>query len=95
MYTIYVTFDCYPGKREAFVKRVREEGILDAVLAEDGCYRYDYFFSEKDPNLLLLLEAWESYEHQQIHIAQPHMEKLRSFNKDYIKSANLGEYVTK
>jgi len=95
MYTIYVTFECYPGKREEFVRRVREEGILDAVLAEDGCCGYDYYFCEKDPNLLLLLESWETKEHQQIHIKQPHMEKLRTFNKDYIISAKLGEFELK
>lgn len=93
MYTIYVTFECYPGKREAFVKRVREEGILDAVLAENGCYAYDYYFSEKDPNQLLLIESWESKEHQKVHIGQPHMEKLRTFNGDYIASAKLGEFA--
>ena len=95
MYKIYVAFECYPGKREEFVKRVREEGILDAVLAEDGCYRYDYYFSDKDPNELLLLEDWASKDHQQVHIGQPHMEKLRTFNQDYIKSSRLGEYELK
>lgn len=95
MYTIYVSFTCYPEKREAFVERVRKEGILDAVLAEDGCYRYDYYFSEKDPNELLLIEAWESKDHQQVHIAQPHMVQLRTFNKEYIQSAKLGEFELK
>ena len=39
MYTIYVKFDCIPGKREAFIERVKAEGILDAIRAEDGCIR--------------------------------------------------------
>ena len=39
MYTIYVQFMCHPEKREAFVEAVKNEGILDAVRAEDGCYR--------------------------------------------------------
>lgn len=95
MYTIYVSFTCYPEKREAFVERVRKEGILEAVLAEDGCYRYDYYFSEKDPNELLLIEAWESKDHQQVHIAQPHMAQLRAFNKEYIQSSKLGEFELK
>ena len=30
MYTISVVFKCHAGKREAFVERVRSEGILDA-----------------------------------------------------------------
>ena len=92
MYNIYVTFKCLPGKREAFVERVRSEGILDAIRAEDGYHRYDYFFSEEDPNLLLLIEAWESYEAQQTHIAQPHMAALRALKGDYIESTTLGEF---
>ena len=55
MYTIYVVFNCLPGKREAFVERVKQEGIVDAVRAENGCIRYDYYYSEKDPNELLLV----------------------------------------
>ncbi|MBQ9773548.1 MAG: antibiotic biosynthesis monooxygenase [Clostridia bacterium] len=95
MYNIYVTFKCLPGKREAFVKRVREEGILDAIRAEDGFHRYDYFFSEEDPNLLLLIEAWESLDHQQKHIAQPHMAALRALKGDYIETTTLGEFELK
>lgn len=91
MYTIYVKFDCLPGKREAFIERVKIEGILDAVRAEDGCIRYDYYLSEKDENELLLIEQWQSKQHQQIHIEQPHMARLREFKGDYITNTLLGE----
>ena len=92
MYTIYVVFNCLPGKREAFVQRVKQEGIVDAVRAENGCIRYDYYYSEKDPNELLLVEAWESKEHQQIHLDQPHMVQLRALKDDYIETTTLKEY---
>ena len=95
MYTISVVFKCLPGKREAFVERVRAEGILAAVLAEDGCHRYDYYFSEADKNELLLIEEWESKKHQQIHIEQPHMARLREIKDDYIKTTKLGEFEFK
>lgn len=95
MYTIAVTFQCIPGKREAFVERVRTEGILDAVLAENGCHRYNYYFSESDQNELLLIEAWETKQHQQIHIEQPHMAKLRSFKNDYVQTTTLREFELK
>lgn len=91
MYTIYVKFDCLPQKREAFIVKVKETGVLDAIRAEDGCIRYDYYLSEKDPNELLLIEQWESHKHQQIHIEQPHMDTLRSFKGDYIINTVLGE----
>lgn len=95
MYTIYVVFKCFEGKREAFVEKVKAEGIVEAVRREDGCYRYDYYYSENDPCELLLIEAWESKEHQQIHITQPHMAKLRELKGDYIISSSLGEFELK
>lgn len=91
VYTIYVKFECLPQKREAFIQRVKDTGILDAIRAEDGCIKYDYYLSEKDPNELLLIEQWESKEHQQIHIAQPHMARLRELKGDYITKTVLGE----
>ena len=91
MYTIYVKFDCIPQKREAFIQKVKDTGILDAIRGENGCIRYDYYLSEKDPNELLLIEQWESKQHQQIHLTQPHMEKMRTFKADYIAETVLGE----
>ena len=95
MYTIYVVFTCLPNKREGFVERVKAEGIVDAVRAEAGCIRYDYYFSEKDPNELLLVEAWETKEHQQIHLDQPHMVQLRALKGEYITHTVLREFEVK
>ena len=95
MYTIYVKFKCFPGKREAFVKRVRDEGVLDAIRAEDGCHCYDYYFSEEDENEIMLIEAWETKHHQEVHIGQSHMATLRSFKGEYVEETKLGEFVLK
>ena len=95
MYTIYVTFTCLPQMREAFIQKVKDTGVLDAIRGEDGCIRYDYYLSEKDPGELLLIEQWETKEKQQIHIGQPHMDTLRSFKGDYITDTKLGEIELK
>ena len=95
MYQIYVVFKCLPGKREAFVEAVRQEGILSAVRGEDGCRRYDYYLSEADPNELLLIEEWDSRHHQEVHIKQPHMARLREMKGDYILTTTLGDFELK
>ena len=95
MYTIYVKFNCIEGRREAFVERVKAEGILSEIKAEEGFIKYDYYFSESDPQELLLVEQWASYEHQQAHIAQPHMAKLRALKDDYILTTELREIELK
>ena len=91
MYTIYVKFDCHPSKREAFLQKMNDTGILAAIRAEDGCHKYDYYLSAEDPNEILLVEQWESKQHQQVHMTQPHMADLREFQGDYIAKAVLGE----
>ena len=91
MYTIYVKFECLPKKREGFVEKLKETGILDAIRAEDGCIKYDFYFSEKDSTELLLIEQWESKQHQEIHITQPHMAKQQEYNGNYVVNTVLGE----
>ncbi len=91
MYTISVTFTCLDNQREAFIARVKRDGILDAIRHEDGCVRYDYYLSEKDANELLLIEQWQSKDHQQAHLETPHMAQLRAFKGDYITNTVLRE----
>ena len=69
--------------------------VVPTVRAEDGCLRYDYYFSEADENELLLIEAWETKRHQEIHIEQPHMAKLRALKGDYVETTTLGEFEVK
>lgn len=95
MYTIYVKYECLPGKREAFIQKMKDTGILDAVRAEEGCLKYHYYLSEADANELLLIEQWETQEHQQVHITQPHMARLREFKDDYIAKTTLGKIELK
>lgn len=91
MYTIYVKFQCLPQKREAFIKKMKGTGVLEAIRAEDGCAKYDYYLSDTDANELLLVEQWASKQHQQVHMTQPHMALLKEFKGDYITKTVLGE----
>ena len=95
MYTIYVKFQCFENMRDAFLNKVKETGVLDAIRNENGCIKYDYYLSEKDKDELLLIEFWETKEHQQIHLSQPHMDTLRSFKDDYISNTELKEIEIK
>ena len=95
MCRLYVVFKCVPGKREEYIEKLKAEGIVDAIRKEDGCIQYDYYFSEKDKDEILLLETWESKKHQEIHLEQPHMVKLREIKPDYVVSTKLGEFELK
>ena len=91
MYRIYVKFTCLPQKREAFIQKMKDTGVLEAIRNEDGCLMYDYYLSEKDPDELLLIEQWETKQHQQVHLTTPHMDQMREFKDAYISATLLGE----
>ena len=67
------------------------EKDLTAIRQEEGCLAYDYYFSAQDENELLLIERWQSAEHQRVHMQQPHMQELRAIKEQYVDSTTLGK----
>ena len=86
---IFVNYFAKPGRREEFLRRVVEGGILSAIREENGCQRYDYYLSCQDENEILLVEQWESPEHQRIHMEQEHMKRLRAIKDECIAETKL------
>jgi quinol monooxygenase YgiN len=77
------------GDRENFVKELTESGVLTAIRNEDGCFAYDYYFSNEDEKTLVLYEKWESHNHQKVHMTQPHMKTAMDIKAKYIESVQL------
>ena len=78
-----------PGRREEFLRRIVEGGILAAIRREEGCLRYDYYLSCQNEDEILLLEEWDTAEHQRIHMEQEHMKRLRVIKDDCIADTQL------
>ena len=83
-YMLTVTYQAKPGCAKEFVDALESSGVAEAVRKEEGCIRYDYYFSAKDGNAVFLFEEWESREHQQIHLTQPHIATLKQIKEQYI-----------
>ncbi len=88
-YLLFVTYHAMPGHGAAFVEELEASGVAAKVRAEDGCIKYDYFYSAKDPDTVLLFEEWESQNHQQIHLTQPHITELKAIKEKHILSTEL------
>ena len=93
MFNIYVVYECKPGKAQEFVKRVTDDGIADAIRNEDGCLQYDYYLKYASDEVLLL-EKWESQEHQKVHMTQPHMADLIKIKDECVAYVTVGEFYT-
>lgn len=77
------------GEREKYVSELKSSGVLDAILSENGCLAYEYFYSDKDENTLVLFEKWENSECQKIHMTMRHMKTAFEIKDKYIESATL------
>ena len=89
MLKLSVNYFAKPGRREEFLRRIVEGGILAAIRAEEGCLRYDYYLSCQNEDEILLREEWDSAEHQRIHMEQEHMKRLRIIKDDCIADTQL------
>ena len=89
--TLFVKYTAKPGMRESFVRTLVEKGIVTAIRGENGCLCYDYYFSAQDENVVLLIEKWESEEHQRIHMTQPHMTELMAIKEEMVAETVFGD----
>lgn len=89
MLKLSVNYFARSGRREEFLRRIVEGGILAAIRAEEGCLRYDYYLSCQNEDEILLLEEWDTAEHQRIHMEQEHMKRLRVIKDDCIADTQL------
>lgn len=89
MLLIQVTYTMRPGQREAFVRRIRESGILDAIRGEDGCLGYSYYLPEEEDGTLLLVEKWTEAQAQKAHLETPHMKQMAAFKPEYVADTKL------
>lgn len=89
MLLIQVTYTMRPGQREAFVRKIRETGILDAIRGEKGCLGYSYYLPEEEDGTLLLIEKWTDAQAQKAHLKTPHMKQMAAFKPEYVADTKL------
>ena len=89
MLLIQVTYTMRPGQRDAFVRKIRESGILDAIGGEEGCLGYSYYLPEEEDGTLLLVEKWTEAQAQKAHLETPHMKQMAAFKPEYVADTKL------
>ena len=89
---VLVTYTCRPGKAAEFVNAIRAEGLQEVIRQEAGCLQYDYHQSLENPDVVLLLERWDSSRAQERHMTQPHMSRISALNAEYVELSKVEKY---
>ena len=92
MLVFNVRFKCKPGMRDAFLERIRAEGIIAGSRAEPGNLRYDYCVPVDDGDDLFLIEQYIDADAVAAHVRQAHTAKLVELKEVYVTELILEKY---
>lgn len=81
--TVNLKYTGTNGSARAFAEEMISSGTVDAIRAEEGNLRYEYFQSLDDPETILLIDSWENQEAIDAHHASPMMKTMATLREKY------------
>lgn len=83
MITVNLYYHGANGSARAFATEMESTGIADAIRAEEGNLRYQYFLPLDDPETVLLIDSWADQAAIDAHHASPMMAQLAALREKY------------
>jgi len=81
--TVNLRYTGTNGSARAFAEEMISSGTVDAIRAEEGNLRYEYFQSLDDPETILLIDSWANQEAINAHHASPMMKTIATLREKY------------
>jgi len=81
------------GNARKFAEEMTARGIVDAVRAEEGNERYEYFFPMEDAETVLLIDRWKDQEALDIHHKSEMMKQIAELRDKYKLRLRVERYV--
>lgn len=83
MITVNLYYTGADGSARAFADEMEASGIAEAIRAEEGNLRYEYFQPLGDPETILLIDSWRDQAAIDAHHASPMMAQLAALREKY------------
>ena len=83
MITVNLYYTGTNGAARAFAEEMESSGIADAIRAEEGNLRYEYFQPLDEPETILLIDSWRDQAAIDAHHASPMMKQLAVLREKY------------
>ena len=94
MITVNLYYRGTDGNAAAFAREMEESGIADAIRAEEGNLRYQYFAPLDDPETILLIDSWTDQKAIDVHHASPMMKQLAELREKYDLHMTIERFVS-
>ena len=92
-FTINLYYTGSDGSARKFAEEMKASGLVDAIRAEQGNLRYEYFFPMDDPETVLLIDAWESEEALDFHHKSPMMKEIAALREKYHLKMRVQKFI--
>ena len=83
MITLHLFYTGQNGSARAFAEEMVRSGVAEAIRAEDGNLRYEYFFPMDEAETVLLIDQWRDQAAIDAHHASPMMAEIASLREKY------------
>lgn len=81
--TVNLRYTGTDGNARKFAEEMISSGTVDAIRAEEGNLRYEYYQSLDDPETILLIDSWANQEAIDVHHASPMMSTIAALREKY------------
>lgn len=76
-----------------FAEEMISSGTVDAIRAENGNLRYEYYISLEDPETVLLVDSWTDQQALDIHHSSPMMDTISQLREKYNLHMTVDRYI--
>ena len=92
--TVNLRYTGVDGDARKFADEMISSGTVDAIRAEEGNLRYEYYQSLEDPETILLIDSWASQEALDAHHATPMMATIAALREKYDLHMTVERYTS-
>ena len=92
--TVNIYYTGRNGNARKFAEEMVSSGVVNDIRNEEGNDRYEYFFSMKDPETVLLIDSWKDQRSIDLHHASPMMAQIIKIREKYDLHMKVERYIS-
>lgn len=92
--TVNLYYTGMNGSARRFAEEMISSGTVDAIRAEPGNLRYEYFTPLSDPETVLLIDSWADQAAIDLHHASPMMQTIADLRSKYDLHMNVERFTS-
>ena len=81
--TVHLYYTGKGGNARRFAEEMMASGLVDAIRAEVGNERYEYYLPMEDPETILLIDRWRDQAALDFHHKSPMMQQIAALRDKY------------